>query len=81
VIVVSRPGTYTQVAWGKQSVLMAVAYADATDGRYLQTYLNPALTAGPLAFDATIEWYEPLEVFHRTTGEATEVRTGVVAAF
>jgi hypothetical protein len=54
-------GTYTQVSWGKQNVLVATAYADATDGRYLQTYLNPTLTAGRLKFDATIEWYEPLE--------------------
>ncbi len=54
-------GTYTQVSWGRQSVLMALAYADATDGRYLQTYLNPTLTGGRLSFDATIEWYEPLE--------------------
>ena len=132
-------GTYTQVSWGRQNVLMAVAYADASDSRYVQTYLNPTLRAGPLAFDATIEWYEPLEaagtrqlsvnpatllvrvaprlavgaastldvargstpprrvgpaaeltmkwgsfrveLFHRTTGKATEVRTGVVAAF
>lgn len=132
-------GTYTQVGWGRQSVLVAVAYADATDGRYIQTYLNPTLKAGPLAFDATIEWYEPLEraatrqlsvnpatllirverrlalgvastldvargsipprrvgpavewsekwgtlrleVFHRTTGKATEVRTSLLAGF
>jgi hypothetical protein len=132
-------GTFTQVSWGKQSVLMAVAYADATDGRYLQTYLNPTLKGGPLTFDATIEWYEPLErsatrqlsfnpatllvrverrlalgvastldvargsapprrvgpvaewttkwgsfrveLFHRTTGKPTEVRTAVLAGF
>jgi hypothetical protein len=53
-------GTYTQVSWGRQSFLVATAYAEATDGRYLQTYLNPTLMGGPLKFDATIEWYEPL---------------------
>jgi hypothetical protein len=132
-------GTYTQVSWGRQNVLIAVAYADATDGRYMQTYLNPTFKGGPLSFDATIEWYEPLErsatrqlsfnpatlfvrverrlalgiastldvargsipprrlgpaaewsakwgtfrveVFHRTTGKATEVRTAVLAGF
>ncbi len=132
-------GTFTQVSWGRQNVLTAVAYADASDSRYMQTYLNPTLKAGPLAFDATIEWYEPLEaagirqlsvnpatllvrverrlavgvastldvargttpprrlgpaaewtarwgtfrveLFHRTTGKSTEVRTGVVAGF
>jgi hypothetical protein len=56
-------GTYTQVPWGRQSVLLAIAYADATDGRYLQTYVNPTLKGGPLSFDATIEWYEPLDRF------------------
>ena len=132
-------GTYTQLNWGRQSLLVALAYAEATDGRYMQTYLNPTLKAGPLAFDATIEWYEPLEraatrqlsvnpatllvrverrlalgvastmdvargsvpprrvgpavewgakwgtlrveVFHRTTGKATEVRTSLLAGF
>lgn len=54
-------GGYTQVNWGGQSVLVAVAYADASDGRYVQTYLNPALSGGPLSFSATVEWYEPLE--------------------
>jgi len=132
-------GTYTQLNWGRQSLLVAVAYADATDGRYIQTYVNPTLKGGPLAFDATIEWYEPLEraatrqlsvnpatllvrverrlalgiastvdvargsvpprrvgpaaewtakwgtlrveVLHRTTGKATEVRTSLLAGF
>jgi len=132
-------GAYTQVSLGQQSVLVALAFADATDGRYVQTYLNPTLKGGPLTFDATIEWYEPLErsatrqlsfnpatllvrverrlalgvastldvahgttpprrvgpvaewtakwgsfrveVFHRTTGKATEVRTAVLAGF
>lgn len=134
-------GTYTQLNWGRQSLLVAVAYADATDGRYLQTYVNPtfSLPGGPLTFDATIEWYEPLEraatrqlsvnpatllvrverrlalgvastvdvargsvpprrvgpaaewaakwgtvrveVLHRTTGKATEVRTSLLAGF
>jgi hypothetical protein len=132
-------GTYTQLSWGRQSILVAAAYADATDGRYTQTYLNPTFVGGPLKFDATIEWYEPLErsgtrqlsvnpatlvvrvdrrlalgvastldvargstpprrvgpvaewtvkwgtlrveVLHRTTGKATEVRTAVTAGF
>lgn len=120
-------------------MLTAVAYADASDGRYLQTYVNATLTGGPLKFDATIDGYEPLdrsgirqlsvnpatlhlrvarrltvgvaatldmsrgssaqrrvgpmaewtakwgtlriEVLDRTTGDAMEVRTGVVTGF
>jgi hypothetical protein len=54
-------GAYTQASWGKQSVLVAVAYADATDGRYIQTYLVPTFKSGPFIFDTTIQWYEPLE--------------------
>jgi hypothetical protein len=38
-----------------------VAYADATDGRYVQTYLVPTCKSGPFIFDTTIQWYEPLE--------------------
>ena len=54
-------GGYTRMTWSEQSVLLAVAYADTKGGRYLQTYVNPSLSHGPLAFSATIEWYEPLE--------------------
>lgn len=54
-------GAYTQATWGKQSFLVAVAYADATDGRYVQTYLVPTFKSGLFIFDTTIQWYEPLE--------------------
>jgi hypothetical protein len=54
-------GTYTQVTWDRQSVLVALGFADATESEYLQTYLSPSLSSGPLRFSGTIEWYEPLE--------------------
>jgi len=54
-------GVFTQIRWGAQSVLLAVAYADASESAYTQTYIAPALTRGRLTFSATIEWYEPLE--------------------
>ena len=54
-------GAFTQLAWGRQSVLFAVAYADASESAYVQTYIAPTLTGGRLTFSATAEWYEPLE--------------------
>ncbi len=54
-------GAFTQVAWNRQSLVVAVAFADASESAYLQTYLAPTLTRGRLTFSSTIEWYEPLE--------------------
>jgi len=34
---------------------------DATESEYLQTYVTPSLSRGPLTFSGTIEWYEPIE--------------------
>lgn len=54
-------GTYTRVTWDGQSVLVALGYADATDSEYLQTYVSPSLSRGPLTLSGTIEWYAPIE--------------------
>lgn len=54
-------GTYTRVTWDRQSVLVALGYADATESEYLQTYVMPSLSRGPLTFSGTIEWYEPID--------------------
>lgn len=54
-------GVFTQVRWSRQSVLFAVAYADASESGYMQTYIAPTFTQGRLTFSATVEWYEPLE--------------------
>lgn len=54
-------GIYTQVNWDRQSVLVALGYADATESEYLQTYVVPALSRGPLTFSGTIEWYQPID--------------------
>ena len=54
-------GIYTQVNWDRQSVLVALGYADATESEYLQTYVIPSLSRGRLTLSGTIEWYEPIE--------------------
>jgi hypothetical protein len=53
-------GLVTRISSGKQGINVAVAAADASDGRYLQTYLVPSLTLARLSLSSTIEWYEPL---------------------
>lgn len=42
-------------------VTVGLAGAYASDGWYAQLYLLPALRTGPFDFNATIEFYEPLE--------------------
>src|SRR5262245_32993701 len=39
-------GAFTQLNWSGQSVLLALAYADATDGHYAQTYVVPSFFFG-----------------------------------
>jgi hypothetical protein len=51
-------GAFTQVAWRRQSVLVAVGYADATESGYVQTYTASTLTRARLTFSATAEGYE-----------------------
>jgi len=53
-------GTFTQLNWNRQSVLVAIAYADASESQYLQMYLAPSIAAGRMALSGTLEWYEPL---------------------
>lgn len=45
----------------RQSVIVALAVADASDSRYGQLYIVPSLSAAPLALSATVEIYAPLE--------------------
>jgi hypothetical protein len=54
-------GGLTQAVWGRQSILMAVAYADVSESPYLQTYIAPTFSRGRLTLSGTVEWYEPLE--------------------
>jgi hypothetical protein len=49
------------MTWDRQSVLVALGFADASESEYLQTYFIPSLSSGPLTVSGTIEWYEPLE--------------------
>jgi hypothetical protein len=53
-------GSFTQLNWNRQSVLVALAYADATESQYLQAYVAPSFAVGRLSLSGTIEWYEPL---------------------
>jgi hypothetical protein len=54
-------GVYTQFNSGHQSMIVALAYADASDARYIQTYLNPSITAGSILLSTTVEWYAPVD--------------------
>jgi len=54
-------GAVSRIAWGPQSVTMALALAEAPDSAYLQTYLVPSLSIASLSLSASIEWYEPLQ--------------------
>ena len=53
-------GAFTQLNWSAQSVLVAVAYADASESQYLQVYVTPSIVSSRLAVSGTLEWYEPL---------------------
>jgi hypothetical protein len=57
-----RIGGVSSRAVGRRAELtFGLAAADASDSMYLQTYLLPSASAGPLSLGATIVWYEPLE--------------------
>jgi predicted dipeptidase len=53
-------GAVTRLAWRGQEVSTAIAFAEASDGRYGQLYLLPSLRTGSLSFSGTVELYEPL---------------------
>src|SRR5437016_1512821 len=46
-------GSFTQINWSDQSVLVAVAYADASESQYLQTYVVPSFATGRLELSGT----------------------------
>jgi succinyl-diaminopimelate desuccinylase len=53
-------GAVTRLAWREQAVSVALAFADASDGRYGQLYVVPSLRRGSFSFSGTVELYEPL---------------------
>lgn len=53
-------GAATQVGWNDHSALLAAAFADASDGAYVQAYLLPVLALGRLTLTGSVEWYVPL---------------------
>jgi hypothetical protein len=54
-------GAVARVATGRQSTLLALTAADASDSRYLQFYVVPSLAVGSLALGGTLETYIPLQ--------------------
>ncbi len=54
-------GVLSTLSYDRQAITVALAYADASDGSYLQTYLLPDLRAGVLSLTAAVEWYVPLD--------------------
>jgi hypothetical protein len=54
-------GGFTRVARGRQSATVAVAYASASDAPYLQVYLNPSLSLGPVSLSGSAEQYLPVD--------------------
>ena len=54
-------GAMSRVASADGSLLVGLAYAEVTEGDYLQLYLVPSARLGALSLDATVEWYAPLE--------------------
>jgi hypothetical protein len=53
-------GAVTRLAWREQGVNLALAFADAQDGRYAQLYVVPGLRAGSVSLSGTLELYQPL---------------------
>jgi len=53
-------GVFTRLAAGRGDLSLALAYADASDGRYLQLYLSPSFEAGPWSLSGTLEIYQPV---------------------
>jgi predicted dipeptidase len=53
-------GAVTRLAWREQGVNVALAFADASDGRYAQLYVVPGLRRGSLSLSGTLELYAPL---------------------
>jgi hypothetical protein len=60
-------GLVSRAVWGRQSITIAVAGADAPESAYLQTYLLPSLVVGGVSVSATFELYHPLQ--HAGTGQ------------
>lgn len=54
-------GLVTRAVLGRQAVTLGVAYAEASESRYLQTYVVPSLLVAGASVSGTIELYTPLE--------------------
>jgi hypothetical protein len=54
-------GAVSRVGYRRQAVMLGVAYADATESKYLQAYVVPSLLIAGASVSGTIEFYIPLE--------------------
>jgi hypothetical protein len=54
-------GAMTRLVRDDLALLVGLAFAEVTEGDYLQLYLAPSFARGGWSADATVEWYEPLE--------------------
>lgn len=54
-------GAMTRLVRDDLALLVGLAFADVTEGDYLQLYVAPSFARGGWSADATVEWYEPLE--------------------
>ncbi len=54
-------GLFSRLASRQVELNVGLAFADASDSIYMQTYLTPAGAVGRLSMSAALEWYEPLE--------------------
>lgn len=54
-------GVVTRAGYRDQAVTLGLAYADATESRYLQTYVVPSLQVAGASIGGTLELYVPLD--------------------
>jgi hypothetical protein len=54
-------GLFSRVASGPADLVVGVAFADASDSNYIQTYLLPSAAFGRVSLSATTQWYEPIQ--------------------
>jgi hypothetical protein len=54
-------GVVSRVGYRDQAVTLGLAYADATESKYLQAYVVPSLLVAGASVSGTIELYVPLE--------------------
>jgi hypothetical protein len=54
-------GAVSRIVWGRQAVTVAFGAADASDSKYLQSYIVPSFVMGSFSLSGTIEVYVPVQ--------------------